>query len=345
MMRVGDGTGRGTQTGPGRKESHDVKMVHMTAVGGPEVLKLVDVEEPQPGQGEVRVASEAIAINFHEINERRGMGHTPELPAPMGSDFAGSIDEVGEGVERLKVGDRVVGMVPRGAYAEKSCIASALAIPIPDGITTEQAAACPVAGLTAHFLLHDNHVGPDTTVVTYAGAGSVGCFVGGIARQIGCTTIALVSSDEKAEIARQAGHSHVVNYREEDPVAAVVRLTDGGADLVLDSVAGSEFERSFDMCGVDGTVVLFGHAAGDPSPPALLSFLRKGKNLGLRFFFLGTTIAARLPEVAPAYASLFGGFETGAIRLPITRMPLADVAEAHRRIEAQETFGKVILTP
>ena len=202
-----------------------------------------------------------------------------------------------------------------------------------------------MAGLTAHFLLSDNHVGPDTTVVSYAGAGSVGCFVGGIARQIGCTSIALVSTEEKTEVARQAGHTHVVNYRAEDPLEAVRRLTGGGADLVLDSVGGPDFERSFDMCGVDGTVVLFGHAAGDPSPQALLSFMGKGKNLGLRFFFLGTTIAARLPEIAPAFESLFALFQQGAIALPIARMPLAEVVEAHRRIEAQETFGKVILIP
>ncbi len=303
-----------------------MKIVHMTAVGGPEVLKLVDVEEPSPGPGEVRVANRAIAINFHEINERRGQGETPELPAPMGSDFAGPIDEVGPGVERLKVGDRVVGLAPRGAYAEKTCTAGLLAIPIPDGVTDEQAAACPVAGLTAYFLLHNNHAGPDTTVVAYAGAGSVGCFVGGIGKRIGCTTIALVSTPEKAEIARRAGYTHVVVYREEDPVAAVGRLTNGGgADLVLDSVGGPSFEQSYDMCGAEGTVVLFGHAAGDPSEKALLSFLEKGKNLGLRQYFLGTTIAARLLELAQTYESLFAGFKDGDIYLPITRMPLAEV--------------------
>ena len=323
-----------------------MKIVHMTAVGGPEVLKLVDVEEPRPGPGEVRVANRAIAINFHEINERRGQGETPELPAPMGSDFAGPIDEVGPGVERLKVGDRVVGLAPRGAYAEKTCTAGLLAIPIPDGVTDEQAAACPVAGLTAYFLLHNNHAGPDTAVVAYAGAGSVGCFVGGIGKRIGCTTIALVSTPEKAEIARRAGYTHVVVYREEDPVAAVGRLTNGGgADLVLDSVGGPSFEQSYDMCGAEGTVVLFGHAAGDPSEKALLSFLEKGKNLGLRQYFLGTTIAARLLELAQTYESLFAGFKDGDIYLPITRMPLAEVQEAHRRIEAQETVGKIILEP
>jgi len=323
-----------------------MKMVHMTAVGGPEVLKLVDVEEPRPGLGEIRVASRAIAINFHEINERRGQGHTPALPAPMGSDFAGPIDEVGEGVVGLEVGDRVVGMALRGAYAEKTCTAAALAFRIPEGVTDEQAASCPVAGLTAHYLLRDNHVGPETTVVTHAGAGSVGCFVGGIARRIGCTSIALVSTEEKAEIAEKAGHTHVVVYRREDPVAAVRRLTGGsGADLVLDSVGGPHFEQSFEMCRPEATVVLFGHAAGDPSEQALLSFLQKGKNLGLRQYFLGTTIAAHLPELREAYGSLFDGFKSGDIYLPITRMPLAQVQEAHRRIEAQETVGKVILQP
>ena len=321
-----------------------MKMVHMTAVGGPEVMKLVDVEEPEPGPGQVRVANEAIAINFHEINERRGQGHTPPLPAPLGSDFAGPIDKLGEGVTHLKVGDRVVGIALRGAYAEKTC--AILAIPIPGGVSTDQAASCPVAGLTAYFLLHDNHVGPDSTVLAYAGAGSVGCFLGGIVRRIGCTSIALVSTDAKAEIARAAGHTHVVNYREEDPVAAVERLTDGkGADLVLDSVGGSEFEQSYDLCGVDGTVVLFGHAAGDPTPDMLVSFLDKGKNLGLRHFFLGTTLGARLPEVVRAFEELFAAFQAGDIALPLTHLPLAEVQEAHRRIEAQETVGKVILQP
>ena len=323
-----------------------MKTVHMTAVGGPEVLKLVEVEEPTAGPGEIRVANQAIAINFHEINERRGQGQTPALPATMGSDFAGPIDQVGEGVEQFEVGDRVVAMSMRGAYAEKTCAPAALAVAIPDGVTTEQAASCPVAGLTAYFLLHDNHVGPDTTVVAHAGAGSVGCFVAGLGKRIGCTTIALVSSEEKAEIAKTAGYSQVVVYRKEDAVAAISRLTKGrGADLVLDSVGGPDFEKSYEMCGVDGTVVLFGHAAGDPSQEALLSFMGKGKNLGLRVYFLPSTLFARMSELATAYRSLFAGFQDGDIYLPITRMPLADVQEAHRRIEAQETVGKVILRP
>jgi NADPH2:quinone reductase len=138
----------------------------------------------------------------------------------------------------------------------------------------------------------------------------------------------------------------VVEYRKQEPVAAVRELSGGrGANLVLDSVAGPDFERSYEMCAPDGIVELFGHAAGDPSPEVLLSFLGKGRNLGLRSFFLGTTIATRLPEIAPAFQALFAAFREGDIYLPITRMPLAEVREAHRRIEAQETVGKVILEP
>jgi NADPH2:quinone reductase len=264
----------------------------------------------------------------------------------MGSDFAGPIDAVGEGVEALSVGDHVVAMAMRGAYAEKTCTPAALAFPIPDGVSTEQAASCPVAGLTAYFLLYDNHVGPDSSVVAHAAAGSVGCFVAGVAKRIGCTTIGLVSTEDKAEIAEKAGYTHVVVYRKEDPVEAIGRLTGGrGADLVLDSVGGPGFEKSYEMCGVDGTVVLFGHAAGDPSPEALLSFMGKGKNLGLRVYFLPSTMFARMGELATAFQALFSGFRDGEIFLPIDRMPMGEVREAHRRIEAQETVGKVILEP
>lgn len=323
-----------------------MKLVQMTAVGGPEVLELVDVPEPEPEYGEVRVKNEAIAINFHEINERRGQGETPDLPVAVGSDFAGYVDKLGEGVTHLAEGDRVVGIAARGAYAEKTCTMSMLAIPLPDGVSFEQAAACPVAGLTAHFLLSDNHVDADSTIVMHAGAGSVGCFVGGLVRQIGCTSIALVSTAEKAEVAKTAGHTHVVNYREQNAVDAVRELTNGeGADVVYDSVAGENFLRSFDMAGIGGTVVLFGHAAGDPPADQFSAWMAGNRNQGLRQFFLGTVIANRMMELMPAYQRLFDAFVAGQLYLPITTLPLTEAREGHRRIEAQETFGKVILRP
>ena len=324
-----------------------MKAVQMTAIGGPEVLRLVDVPEPQPGPGFVRVRNRAIAVNFHDINTRRGDEPDVQLPMIPGSDFAGVVDAVGDGVTHIKCGDRILGINTSGAYAEATLAMALLAIPIPDGLSFELAAACPVAGLTAYFMTHQvQTVGAADAVVVHAAAGSVGCFMGGLLRELRAMSIGLVSTDAKAEVARRAGYAHVVNYRIEDPVARVQALTNGnGARLVYDSVAGPLFQRSIDMTAVDGTVVLFGHAAGDPPPEALAYWLRSHRNLALRTYFLGATIQAHLGDIPAAYAHLFGALQSGAIHLPMESMPLADAARAHARIEQQQTVGKVILLP
>jgi NADPH2:quinone reductase len=324
-----------------------MKAVHMTRIGGPEVLQVADVPEPRPGPGFVRIRNRAIAVNFHDINTRRGDEPDIQLPTILGSDFAGVVDAVGEGVEHIKVGDRILGINVGGAYAEATLAMAPVAFPIPDGLSFELAAACPVAGLTAYFMTHQIvAVGAATTVVVHAAAGSVGCFMGGLLRQLGATSIGLVSSAAKAEVARRAGYTHTVNYRSEDPVARVRALTGGdGAQVVYDSVAGPHFARSIDMTAVDGTVVLFGHAAGDPPREALEHWLRSRRNIALRTYFLGTTIQAHLPSIPGAYAHLFKALMSGAIYLPIETVPLAEAAKAHARIEQQHTVGKVILVP
>ncbi len=324
-----------------------MRAIHMTRIGGPEVLQLVDVPEPEPLPGFVRLRNRAIAINFHDINTRRG--DEPDVPLPVipGSDFAGVVDAVGDGVDHIRTGDRILGINVNGAYAEKTLVMAALAVPIPDGLSFELAAACPVAGLTAYFLTHQVvSVGRQTTAVAHAAAGSVGCFMGGLLKKIGATSIGLVSSPAKAEIARRAGYTHTIDYRQEDPVARLQALTGGrGADVVYDSVAGPHFGRSFDMAAVDGTVVLFGHAAGDPPPESLQSWLRSSRNLGLRTYFLGATIQAHLEQIPDAYRQLFSALMSGEIYLPIETVPLADAARAQARIESQQTVGKVILVP
>lgn len=324
-----------------------MQAVQMTRIGGPEVLRVVDVPEPRAEPGFVRVRNRAVAVNFHDINTRRGDEPDVELPAILGTDFAGIVDAVGDGVEHIEVGDRILGINMGGAYAEAALVMAALGIPIPAGLSFEQAAACPVPGLTAYFLTHQ--VVPVTsgmTVVAHAAAGAVGCFIGGLLRQLGATGIGLVSSDEKAEVARRAGYTHVVNYRKEDPVARVRQLTSGdGAHVVYDSVAGPQFQRSFDMTAIDGTVILFGHAAGDPPPASLKYWLKSGRNLGLRTYFLGATLQVHLEMIPAAYNHLFQGLMSGAIYLPIETMPLVDAAKAHARIEQQQTVGKVILVP
>lgn len=324
-----------------------MQAVQMTRIGGPEVLQVVDVPKPQPEPGFVRLRNRAIGVNFHDINTRRGDEPDVEVPLILGTDFAGIVDAVGDGVEGIKIGDRILGITMNGAYAEATLAMAPVAIPIPDGLSFELAASCPVAGLTAYFLTHQIvPVDAHTTVVVHAAAGSVGCFMGGLLRQLGATSIGLVSSDSKAEVARRAGYTHTINYRREDPVARVSALTGGnGAQVVYDSVAGPQFGRSFDMAAVDGTVVLFGHAAGDPPPAALQHGLRAGRNLGIRTYFLGASIQAHLEMVPAAYACLFEGLTSGAIHLPIETMPLTQAAQAHARIEQQQTVGKIVLVP
>jgi len=324
-----------------------MKAIHVTAQGGPEVMRLVDVPEPEPGPGMLRLHNHAIAINFHDIQSRRhgepGLAH-PYVP---GTDFAGTVDAIGDGVTGFAVGDRILGIQVTGAYAEKTLVPAFLATRIPDEVSFEEAASCPVAGLTAFFLTHDNGVRAGTAVVAHAAAGSVGCFVGALLRAADALSIGLVSSAAKAEVARAAGFKHAIDYRKEDVLARVRELSGGrGADLVLDSVAGAHMARSFEMLRPGGTVVLFGHAAGDPPPQAILStFLASGRNLGLRTYFLGTTLATELARIPDAYGVLFDLFRRRAIALPIERVPLASAADAHARIEGQQTVGKVILVP
>ena len=324
-----------------------MRAIQVTAVGKPDVLKLVDIPEPDVPPGFLRIRNRAIAVNFHDIQSRRhgepGLVH-PYVP---GTDFAGTVDAVGAGVEGFAVGDRVLGIHMSGAYAEKSIVPAMIATRIPNDVSFEQAAACPVAGLTAYFLVHNNSVRRDTAVVAHAAAGSVGCFLGALLKEAGALSIGLVSTDAKAEVARRAGFRHTINYRSEDVVERVRQLTGSeGAQLVLDSVAGSHFGRSFEMLRPGGTVVVYGHAAGEPPVEVILQkFLASGRNLGLRTYFLGTTIANELPRIPEAYNALFDLFRRGAIHLPMEKLALGAAADAHARIESQQTVGKVILVP
>ena len=324
-----------------------MRAIHVTAIGGPEVLKAVEVPEPEVAPGTLRIRNRAVGINFHDVRGRRrglrGQSH-PYIP---GTDFAGEVDAVGEGVEGFAKGDRVLGINVAGAYAEKSVVPAVLAVPIPEQISYEQAAACPIAGLTSCFMIREHGVGEATNVVVHAAAGSVGCFLGGLLAQKRAPSIGLVSTDEKAEVARRAGYLHVINYRREDPVEQVRQITaSAGADVVYDSVAGPGFARSFEMCRAGGTVVLFGRAAGDPPREVLEdAFLGGARNLGLRTYFLGTVLFSDPRSIRGAYATLFDGLASGTIFLPIETLPLERAADAHANIEGQRTVGKIVLLP
>lgn len=322
----------------------------MTAVvagsaGGPEVLQQVEAPVPSPGPGEVSVAVRAIAVNFRDVQQRRG--EETAFPAVLGSDFAGEVLDVGDGVASLRPGQQVYGVSLAGAYAEQVVVPEVTVSPLPDGLDFDTASILPVAGLSASFLLSVSRLGAGATAVTWAAAGGLGCFLGGVLAGAGVRSIGLTSTAAKAEAAKAAGHLEVVNYREVDPVAAVQDLTGGaGAEVVFDSVAGPDFARSFRMLRNEGTVVLCGRSAGDPDLGRVYEELvGRRRNLALREFYLGTHYLDHMDEVPGRLDALVAGLRSGRIRVPIRVLPLAEAATAHRLLEAGEVVGKVVLHP
>jgi NADPH2:quinone reductase len=325
----------------------EMQAIVVRSVGGPEVLELSSVPIPEVGPADVRVAVKSIAINFRDVQQRRMPAPDAELPTTPGSDFAGEIVETGTDVESFQAGDRVFGITLNGAYAQQIVIPAVMAMPLPPGANFDTAAILPVAGLTASFLLTVARIEKGQTAVTYAAAGGLGCFLGGLLADAGVRSIGLTSTEAKAAVARAAGHSEVVNYRTVDPVQAVRDLTDGsGADVVFDSVAGPEFSRSFRMLRNEGTVVLCGRSAGDPDLAMIHDdFIAGRRNLAMREFYLATHVFDHLDQIPQRLQDLAAAIRDGRVIVPVTTFPLAEVQRAHMLLERGETTGKLVLRP
>jgi NADPH2:quinone reductase len=323
------------------------KAIRIHAHGGPEVLTWEDADPGRPGPGQVLIRHTAIGLNFIDVYYRTGLYPAPGgLPLVPGGEGAGVVEEVGPDVQGLKAGDRVAYAVGTGAYAERRVIAADRLVKVPDGISDEQAAAMMLKGMTAEYLLRRTFkVKAGDTILFHAAAGGVGLIAGQWAKHLGATTIGTAGSPDKVELARAHGYDHVVNYREQDFVAEVGRITEGQkCAVVYDSVGKDTFEGSLDCLKPLGLLALFGQSSG-PVPPFNLGVLAQKGSLYITRPTLFVYVARRADLEASA-AALFDVVGKGVVDVRINqRYALKDAARAQADLEARKTTGATILVP
>ena len=311
--------------------------------GGPEVLTYEDIERPVPGPGQLLVKVGAAGVNFIDIYKRSGTYKVP-FPFTPGSEAAGTVEAVGDHVTAFVPGDRVATAEGINCYADYALVDEAAALPVPHGLDDLTAAALPLQGITAHYLMNSTFkVEPGHTVLLHAGAGGVGLLLIQLLKARGAEVITTVSTDEKEQLAREAGADHVLRY--EGFAARVRDITSGtGADVVYDGVGKDTFDGSLAALRVRGMLVLFGAASG-PVPPVDPQRLNAGGSL----FLTRPTIGHYLRDAAERRwrsGEVFAAAADGSLKVRIgARYPLVQAAQAHRDLEGRRTTGKVILVP
>jgi NADPH2:quinone reductase len=321
-------------------------MTHAVVIertGGPEVMSWQPFDPGKPGAGEIRLRQHAIGVNFIDIYFRTGLYKAPSLPFVNGMEGAGEVVAVGEGVTSLKVGDRVAYAGVLGGYAEERLIAADRVVKLPDGISYETAAAMMLQGMTVRYLFRETYkVDRNTVMLFHAAAGGVGLIACQWARHLGATMIGTVGSDEKAALAKEAGCTHVINYKTEDFVQRVREITNGaGCHVAYDSIGKDTYPRSLDCLRPQGYWVSFGSSSG-PVPPIDILAL-KGSLYATRPSLMAYT--ATHEALAANAAELFDLVQRGVIKIPINQTyALKDAASAHRDLEARKTTGSTVLT-
>ena len=318
-------------------------VVHET--GGPDQLRLEDVAEPEPGPGEMVVRVEAAGLNFIDTYHRIGL-YPVELPFTPGLEGAGTVLRTGEEVEGFANGDRVAWCSALGSYAEQVVVPAEKAIPIPDGVGSDQAAAVLLQGITAHYLAADTFpLDVGDRCLIHAGAGGVGLLLTQIARMRGAYVITTVGSEEKVELSRAAGANDVIVYTDVDFKEAIEDIFGPhGLDVVYDGVGAATFDKGIDLLRPRGMMVTFGNASGPvpPIPPLLLS--QKGS-----LFLTRPTMAHYLrtrEELLSRAEDLLDWVAEGALEVLIgSEYPLSRAAEAHLALEGRRTSGKVLIRP
>ncbi len=319
--------------------------IRVAQFGGPEALQWVEVPEPAPGPGEVLIRQTAVGVNFIDVYHRIGL-YPLDLPITPGSEGAGVVEAVGDGVTEFSAGDRVGYQGAIGGYAEVRVVPAARLLHLPDAIGDKTAAAALLKGVTAYYLLFRTFkVGKEHTILFHAAAGAVGTIACQWASDLGATVIGTVGSEEKMARARDNGCAHVINYRRENFVDRVRELTGGeGVAVVYDSVGKDTFPGSLDCLAPMGMWVSFGQSSGLPPSITMAMLQQKGSLFATR----PTTAhyLARRADLETAAAALFEAIAAGTVKIPIGQeFPLRSAAEAHRALESRATAGPTVLIP
>jgi len=323
-----------------------MKAIRIHQTGGLEVLTFDQLDDPQCGTDEVLVEIKSISVNFSDVLIRRGeYPYMPPLPAILGSESAGEVLEVGTSVKHVKVGDRVI-IFGHPSYATKAVVPASRVIPFPKDVDYDAAAALPIIYLTAYHMLHTmRRVREGETVLIYSAAGGVGTALIQLGKIAGLNMIGLTSQDEKANLIREMGIQHVINYKQEHVVSRVNEITQNkGVDLILDCVAGENFGNNFKMLNTLGQVIWFGIADGNPDTNLLRALgSDPSKSYSVSMFHL-FSVMKNPALVAQSFATLIQYLAEDKIDPIIYRkVPLELASEAHDILEKHENTGKVIL--
>ena len=321
-----------------------MKAIRVHAAGGPEALIYEDVDDPKASAGQIVMKVEAIGLNFAEVNARRN-ANTAQGPVGIGGEAAGTIVEVGADVQGFKTGDRVAFNGVPGAYAEMVAVPAERVIPVPDNLTTKQAAASLLQGMTAHYLACTTYpLKSGDTCLVHAAAGGVGLLLCQIAHNRGARVIGTVSTEEKAKAARESGADDVILYSEVDFEEEVNRLTDGaGVNVVYDSVGQSTFLKGFNCLRPLGMMALYGQASG-AIEPFDASIMQRNSLLFTRAGLANYTLTREI--LLQRAGDIFDWVGNGQLKLHVhAEFPLQEASKAQQALESRATIGKVLLIP
>lgn len=322
-----------------------MKAIQVSEVGGPEVLKFVDLPIPQPKPNEALVQINAAGVNFIDVYYREGR-YPASLPFVPGQEAAGTVTAIGSEVTSIQIGERVAYTGALGAYAEHATVPADRLVRIPDPLNFHQAAAAMLQGMTAHYLSHSTYqIKKGETVLIHAAAGGVGALLVQMAKNLGARVIGTAGSEEKAQLAGEAGADEVIIYTKQDFETETKRLTDGqGVHVVYDGVGKTTFEKDLNVLRPRGYLVLFGASSGAVPPFDLIKLSQKG-SLFLTRPSLHHHIHTR-EELEQRAADVQQMIGRGEVKLRIHKAyPLAEAETAHRDLEGRRTTGKLLLIP